>query len=369
MKKTSNSIILRDLILGLKESPKSIVELSEEKNLDRVTVSRYLKILKEAGVLGEKEEGRKKVFYLKNDYSEKTFFGLPLDEKTENIIDSLYYLIKKEWEKENDSVLLKTTAQKIIFEVVSKLDLKIPKGWYIYGGIVIAPYDKQKNYELKEPSLLENAKNIISETVKKYSYKFAYEAKNEQYSHLEDLGLSKERKKIYILKEDILKILHSKNFSAESLYDLQKKLNEFISISKEYCVSECYTFQNLIIDSHRLYEFLNEEERTFLKQTILSIFETLWNLIALKGFKEDLKEYYDELILEEKTKPDFLRLKEELEEKMSELEEFLSIRFKKLEMLEKAISKMKLRSEEEMKIAEKELETMDSETLRKKFGF
>ncbi len=40
-----------------------------------------------------------------------------------------------------------------------------------------------------------------------------------------------------------------------------------------------------------------------------------------------------------------------------------------LKKLKEAISKMKLRSEEEMKIAEKELETMDSETLRKKFGF
>ena len=324
MGRGSTQILIRKILESLARSPKSTTEIAEETGLDRTAITRYLDILKESEFVVEEQKGTSKKFILSSKYRLDTYFGLSIDSKTNDLINSLYYTIRKEWKKTTNRKLLKTTAQKIIYEVIHKLNLKIPTGWYIYGGICVKPYDYNIAFDFT--GLDESIVTCVHETVAKYStLRFEYESKQLQYKEAQ--------KELYDIKEDILKLLYSKNFSKNSMYVFQKLYRQFLFASpnennKVYkeLINE---YDTLLIDITKYWDdFVDEKnERNFaeFKQKLISSFESLWKLVAMINFKQDLLEsgFYLEKELDEHFKFDIAQAKDDMIEIGSELNEMI----------------------------------------------
>ncbi|MDD3264177.1 MAG: helix-turn-helix domain-containing protein, partial [Candidatus Nanoarchaeia archaeon] len=274
MGKGSTKNLLVNVLRVLSNKPKSITEISKETGLDRISISQYLKILNESGFIIEEKIGKNKKYFISCNHNlrENTFFNLFIDEKTNELIDSLYHLIQKKWLEISKKRILKTTAQKIIYDVIKDCDLKIPNGWYIYGGICVKPFDCNKDYNYK--GVLNNVKNCVNETVLEYSKNnFEYESKQLQYK--------KSGKELYDIKEEILRLLYSKNFSKNSMYIFQKLFSKFwrlTSLLDKFCDDILNDFDTLLIDITKEWDnFINEDnEMNFsgFKQKLISSFET-----------------------------------------------------------------------------------------------
>ena len=163
MGRGSTQILIKGIIKSLSEGPKSITEITEETGLDRTAIAKYLNLFKESGFLKEEKKGTNRIFQLSSTYRADTYFGLPIDEKTNKLIDSLYYLIEKKWKEKKGRKPLKTAAQKIIYDVIQKTGLRIPNGWYLYGGVAIKPYNYASNYAFTglDKNILEATNNSI----------------------------------------------------------------------------------------------------------------------------------------------------------------------------------------------------------------
>lgn len=321
MGRGSTQILIRKIMECLAKGPKSATEISEETGLDRTAIARYLDVLRESEFIVEEQEGTSKKFILSSNYRLDTYFGLSIDQKTNEVIDSLYSLIEEKWKEKTGRKLLKTTAQKIIYQVINSCDLKtkIPTGWYIYGGICIKPFDYNQSYDFK--GLDEQTIRCVTETVAEYSTNnFEYESKQLQYK--------KAGKELYDIKEDILKLLYSKNFSKKSMYVFQKKYRDFLyAAPKEDAVYKelINEYDSILIDVTRYWDdFVDEKnDRHFaeFKQKLITSFEALWKLVAMVNFKQDLftGEFYLQKELDEHFKLDINQAKEDLIEIGSEI--------------------------------------------------
>ncbi len=323
MGRGSTKILIKKIIECLTEGPKTISEIVRSTELDRTAVGKYLNLLKESGLLNEEGQKTSKVYSLVKTFKTDTYFGLPLDKETNEKVESIYYFIKQEYEKKIGRKLLKTTAQKIMYKIIKQCNLNIPSGWYIYGGICIKPYDYDFNYNYF--GLDENIISCIKTTTEEFSH-HNKEYKSKQYQYKEA------KKELYILKEEILALLYSKNFSKNSFYIFQKKYLKFIHsipLSNSSYMHLTMEYQTLLIDIIKYWDdFISEKDDvsfTKFKQILISSFESLWKLIALFNFKKDLLEngYYTQSVLDEYFKLDIKQAKEELIEIGSQINEMI----------------------------------------------
>ncbi len=379
MGRGSTQALIKKLINCLLDGSKSITEIADKTGLDRTALVKYLDLLKDGGLLIEEQIGSSRVFTLVPQYRTDTYFGLPINSKTEEQINSLYKYIEVEWKKNAGRPLLKTTAQKIIYKVIKKCNLNIPVGWYIYGGVCIKPYEPYTEY--KYTDLTEKIISCVSKIVKEYSHNVhEYESKQQQYHE--------EVRMVYILKEEIFSLVYSKKFSKNSMYIFQKKYVELIQLvpkgDKIYhaLINDYYT---TLIDITKNWDiFVNEnkeEEFSSFKQKLISSFEILWKLIAQFHLKKDLLEggFYTQTVLDGHFKLDIEQTKDELTELGSELQLLIPSEEPKDEnykKLKKSIGSGRLLNSEEQKEKETELEKIReekgdegvSEYLFKKFG-
>lgn len=316
MGKGSTQILIRKILESLAKGPVSITKIAEETGMDRTAIARYLNLLKESGFLKEEEKGTSRIFHLSSAYRPDTYFSLPVDDKTSDLIDSLYYLIRKRWDEKTQRKLLKTTAQKILYDVIQKANLKIPHGWYIYGGIPVKPYDYYADYTFS--GLDEDVKAAVDSAVLAYDHEFAYESKQHQYRDA--------KKELYVVKEEILRLLYSKNFSKNSMFVFQKLYPKFIRLipKGDKIYDELINdYMTLLIDITKSWDdFIDEtNDRNFaeFRQKLASSFESLWKLVAIFNFKKDMEKFYPKIVLGEHFRMGIEQAKEELIEIGSEL--------------------------------------------------
>lgn len=365
MGRGSTQILIQKIVECLTKSSKSITEIAEETDLDRTAIIKYLNILKEGGLLLEEQKGTSKIFTLAPTYRTDTYFGLPLDEKTEKDINSLFYSIGKNWMKHTTKKLLRTHAQKIAYKVISLCDLKIPSGWYIYGGISIVSYDDSQEYNYYElPKEVEVCVEQI--TVEYVKNEFAWQSKKQQY---EEAG-----KNLYLIKEEILSIIYSPEFDKHpqnSLHILAKKIRKLISLAPKDPRQDygeiLDSYQDLMFDiPNKINESLILEH----KRELIVLFEAIWKYIALFNFKNDLKRYYSEKILNAHFELDILQQEDEIIELGTQLqslipEEEITDPLKK--QLHEVLSNIRILSPEEKKKQKEKIDKLKKKLGNKKF--
>ena len=367
MGRGSTQVLIREIVKCLSINPKTITELVDEIKLDRSSIVRYLGILKESGLLNEEQKGASKVYTLIPTYRPDTYFGLPLNKKTEQEVHSLFFLIKKFWSTQSSQKLKRTHAQKIAYKVITKCNLNIPHGWYIHGGIGVASFDESTNYSYFGFPNEKEIETCVKEVTIEYSKnEFSWQSKKQQYDEAE--------KELYNVKEDILRILYSADFDKHprnSIYVIVKKLRRLVELSPRDNRSDYME----ILDSYQdlMLDLSNKVEEKFLienKRQIITSFETIWKYIALFNFKNDLKEYYPESILEAHFKLDILHQEDEILELGTELQEqipedIITDPLKK--KVYNALSNIKLLNPEEQKTQKEYLEKIEKELGHEKF--
>lgn len=345
MGKGSTQVLIKKILNSLSKAPKSTTEIAKETGLDRTAITRYLNVLKQSKLVVEEQKGTSKKFILSLNYRSDTYFGLSLDSKTNNLIDSIYYLIQKTWKGRK---LLKTTAQKIIYQVIHKLNLNIPNGWYLYGGICIKPYNSMHEFT----GLKKNISLCVKETIEEYSVnQFEYESKQLQYKKFGN--------ELYIIKEDILKLLYSSNFSKNSMFVFQKLFGRFwreVPKGDKLYSDLINDYDTLLIDITKNWdEIVGKNDFTEFKQKLIHSFEALWKMIALYNFKSDLTKFYLKTELEEHFKFEISQAKEELIDAGSEINEIIPFEepedplYQKIKAIRGELNKSKVDQDELLK--------------------
>ena len=353
MGKRSTQFLVGQIIKRLAEGPKTISEIAEASKLDRTAVGRYLNILKESNLVIEEPAGTSKKFTLVPAYRTDTYFGLPLTEKEQQQIHSLYSSIKQNWEKLTTKKLLSTHVQKIAHKVLETCDeLKIPHGWYIHGAISVAAFDESSEYNYF--SLPENVENRVKETTADYARNdFAWQSKMQQY---EEAG-----KELYITKEKILSILFGPVFAQDpkrALHVLVKKIRKLIALSPKG--SERYdelldAYQDLMLD---ITNKLENDVISRHKMDVTVLFQSVWRYIALHNFKQDLLNYYSEIVLDAHFKLDIKQQEDQIIELGTQLNEIIPEEevSEELKKFREAIRQKKPADPEELKKQNEKLE-------------
>lgn len=290
-RKKTTSEMLKLIINSVSEGEKSILEIAKDMDSNWETVKTYLETLKDANVLEEREDGKKRVFFIKNRKSNKTYFGLPLDSEKEKLINGLFFKINEIWKKTTSKPITQIQAQKILFKLNKSFNLGIPMGKYIYGEIAVKSFSDFEgfgNVEIGKDIILELA-NIVKEVSKD---DYAYKTKNKHYEEIND--------PTYFVKEYILSRLYSPYLNKNAIHDIQLKLstiflNEWHKITDNKTKEILQDYNLLLQDISTNYseELLIKNKRNF----ILS-FENVWKLLAMFIFKNDLRKFYSEGVLE-----------------------------------------------------------------------
>jgi len=375
MGRGSTQILIRKILECLAKGTRSIAEIAEATGFDRAAISRYTNILAESGLLLEAQEGASKKFTLVPAYRTDTYFGLPLEQSAEKQISSVYHLIRKRWNEISSKKLLSTHAQKIAYKVISSCDeLKIPAGWYIYGGISVATYDDAREYAYY--GVPKKAESCVKEATEEYAKNdYAWQSKKLQY---------KDAPELYTIKEGILALLYGPAFRADpkrSLHAMIKKVRKLISLApknerKEY-IGLLDAYQDLLLDIINKLDDAAVKEHT---REIIVLFESVWRYIALFNFKHALLGFYPENILEAHFILDIKQQEDEITGLGTQLQALMpedEITDPMAKKLREALRQIRARTPEERAKVEKEMKEYEekyglaalNEKIRDDFGF
>ena len=363
MGRGSTQVLLKKIMEILKQGPKTVSEIAGETGLDRNAIAKYAKILSEGGLLTEEKMGTSKKL-IAPAYRPDTYFGLPLDKKAEEQASSVYSLIQKNWKENTTKKLLKTQAQKIAYKAIVSCDLKIPHGWYLYGGISVLAYDDSKDYKYYRIS--KKAKDVIKkETAEHAGKEFAWQSKRKQY---EEAG-----KELYLKKEEILSILCGPKFATDpkrSLYVLAKKIKKLVSLAPRSRRTEYAEFldayQDLMLDMNKL----ENDVISAHNKEIIQLFEALWKYIALFNFKEDLLNFYSETMLDMRLMSEIGQQEDEITELGTQLQSLVpkeEITDPLAKKLHEALSGIRILSPAEQKVQKAKMKRLEKKMGREKF--
>lgn len=128
----------------------SVNEISDNIGSNWDTVEALLETLAEMGIVSENVQGKARVFRLKSVQKSTprrndTLFGLPLSEREELYSKYVFHTVIEEWKNRRGHPPSKTHLQKASVEIANKLNLPIPRGWYLYGQLCVL---QQQNTEI-----------------------------------------------------------------------------------------------------------------------------------------------------------------------------------------------------------------------------
>ena len=278
IKRSFRSNLYTKIIDCLKRNNLSISEISKETEINWETTRRTLELLKQIGMLGERGDKNKRVFYIKDlkvlDQENENILGLPLTELQRETTLSLFKKIKDIWSKKTSRLLNKTFLQKIAIKTIKENKISdIPFGWYLFGMTCVLQCDPN-NISIKQNLIGDTYDKSITKIIEKYlTFKCTYDLMKAQYiEESNDLYLTKLKFStdlLYEFREDNISFLKKRvldlafNFKKfEDNEDIVELIEGFISIFGQLA-------NNLSIKT------LEE-----LRPNILETFKALWNCMA-----------------------------------------------------------------------------------------
>ncbi len=213
--KKTKSNILKSIIYEVKGSSLSMYELSKKLNSNWDTIRKNVGLLEDLGLVTLEDQ---KVIYKRESiisFSEDTVAGLPLSEKTRWLVYALAKKIRDEWFNLKNEEPTNTQLQKSLVEVAETFkELKIPRGWYFYGKIVLVKINKNnleieaKKCNLSEyPVDLNELNKKIKNIVKDLSKFNSLEISSDQYE--------KKNKEDYLIKKEIESLFFTSTFDSK----------------------------------------------------------------------------------------------------------------------------------------------------------
>lgn len=345
----------------------SIQEISKEAGVTWDSTKRHIELFTRVGILRESSFDGKTVYQKIRPFEPDTLFSIPLSEEDKETIRKIYATINSVWKSINNKPMTKTLAQKIAVDVVEKKYNTIPRGWYLYGELLLLPFELNKNYgnALSKKEDIDCVKEVCKEYLE-YCDR-SYKIRQHQYK--------KRNKQLYLIKDMLyfqLSFLDFKDISKKN--QIRETINKFavlcerkesnstiLAIVDDFCSGTLSIFRNaddIMIEKSRL--------------AILESFNSVWHLIATYEFYDSLGRFYDKELL----KDYFLEKIKALEdiaieslEAIHEFESYVKIRDKETGIKLKTLmgSENELNREQKEQ-REKKLQTLSQLDILREFG-
>jgi len=289
--KKSTAGIIRMLINSIAKTPKSMYELAKELNSNWDTIRNNVALLEELKIVGVSDQ---KVF-LKQDkvisMHDDAVAGLPLSDEVRKKIYVIASYICSEWKKATGEEPNNTQLQKTLVEVSEAFpNLNIPRGWYLYGRIVLIKVDKNK---IKEECGKKTLKDLELD-VKKFQEeltKIIQKIHKLSHAQLLDYQYSKYEKKDYLTKREIEELFKKPKFDKEKFANLLYKLIFDFKVQKEQPLntkvleiikeaSSVLITKSSSVDVDKFSAFKNQ---------LLDTFLTFWKLYATYALLQTLE--------------------------------------------------------------------------------
>lgn len=182
-------LLFDSIVKSLKAGPGSITDIAAAADINWRTAESYLENLKKLNIVEEEKVKNKRLFFYRDM---DNYFKLPIREKDEQKINTLYAEIREFCQSLYQKDPTKTQAYKIVWKVNKELNLQLPVGWYKYGPTVAKPYTHNHKATY----------NFNKETIK------AVKETTEEYCKLDNVSLQlkiykEEHKKLYLAKTAI----------------------------------------------------------------------------------------------------------------------------------------------------------------------
>lgn len=316
----SSRDILENITSALRDDGgKSIKEIVNESGAQRNTVTRYLDSLHSQGLVEYEKEGRKKVYYISDEYldlserGKSTFAGLQVDKETRNTVSAFCNSIKNKWEEKTGSKPKKTEIQKTLAKVNDKQSLELPIGWYMYGEMSAvvwdpeSPFDESRTIQ-EDTEVMDSIEESVEENTKFDSVAELMEHRYEEKG--KDLYIAKHN-----LKEDILPNSRPKSKAMPEIYRFAYNLPNIEDEESKRMVDEFVS----------IFSTLYDKDDGYMRSELISLFDAVWRLVALYNFRNDLRdqELFSEKELEIKFRIDIHSQKQEVREKLERLQDFM----------------------------------------------
>jgi DNA-binding transcriptional ArsR family regulator len=287
--------ITEKILKSLSENPnqkKTIQDVSKESGVSWESTKRHLELLKKLNSVREIPEEGKTYYQMIGKVEQDTLFSIPISDEHRKIIEKTYRTIK-DLCSENKKTLSKTLIQKIAVDYIETRYPDIPRGWYLYGEMLLLPFDPEKDY----PERLDSSENVLVKRVCD-EYFLCCETSHKIRKH----QYEKKDKKLYITKERLYyKLAYDDYADSYKKNKIRELLNEFIvhidrtvENSMLMALVEDYCSQVLGLLRHGTAKQMMEA-----RPAILDAFNAVWNLVATNEFYNSLVKYYDKELLKD----------------------------------------------------------------------
>ncbi len=280
--KKQRKTILSQIIESVKIGPKTIYELSKELGSNWDTIKSNVDLLSDLKVISIQEQ---KVVYNNQNigFSQDTFAGLPVSNNTKAKVYYIAKLVLDSWKEITDKPLSKTKLQKALVEIADAYpELKIPRGWYMFGKVVLIKVDPKQlsktEYEYNLKAIIKNQKELLSKIkniVSEYAKKSTHEVVHQQYNKYDF--------KLYLQKQKIEDMLLSQNIK-QSRDSIAKDLYELLflfDLNKQDDLSvEIFSHLKGIITImiQKIYDDCLDENR--MKIQLIELFNSVWRIVS-----------------------------------------------------------------------------------------
>ena len=370
-----SSRAVAEKIMGvLTDKPKgmTVQDVSKETGVSWDSTKRHLELFTSIGVLRETVQDGKSAYQKVRVFNADTLFSIPLREEHKIIIKKIYATIQSLWKTISSTALSKTLVQKIAVDVVEKQYPEIPRAWYLYGEILLLPFDMEQEYGL----VLEKKEDIneVKSVCQEYAEccETSYQIRRHQYQ--------KRHKELYLLKDNLLYQLSYFDYADElNKHKIRQTINEFATHCER---KERNAVILAIVDdlcSAILSVFRNADDSSIQnsKPAILEAFSFVWQLVATYEFYDSLSqgfsEVYDKELLWEYLSEKIQVLQQDSMEALENIQEFAATVNPLNQEVRTKLSQL-MGSSRELTIEEKkkrevEQQKMTSSDIFGKFGF
>lgn len=294
IKRSQRSNLYKDILNCLKKGEFSISEISKDTGMNWETAERNLNVLKEIGLVEEKKEENRRVFFIKDktplEEEKDTLLGLPLTKQQRENTFSLFKVIRDEWVKQTDRPLNKTFMQKIAVKVIKEANItSIPYGWYLFGQMTLVQCNPLSELPAEVNGFGYNYQDNVKKVVSEYlEYPNTNALMNAQYSE--------EHNALYLAKLGFVNAI-SNPITDKDVVMLKRKLLDIrFSLIKdgenEQIVELVDAFISIV---GFLLGNLKPNELEEIKPNVMESFRSLWNCIATYDLYKDVvdKEFYE----------------------------------------------------------------------------
>ncbi|MFH1181611.1 MAG: hypothetical protein V1702_01510 [Candidatus Woesearchaeota archaeon] len=275
--KKGRKVILTAIRESVAKAPKTMYELSKELKSNWDTIKQNVQLLMDLGIVAMQDQ--KVIFSEHKQLNSDTIAGIPVSDASKKIVYALAKKFSTAWKEKTDKPLNNTILQKGLVEIADTFpQLGIPRGWYLYGRVVLVKVAREKLAE-------EGHVYDFSSDTKKIDMKIleivnAFSAKTTK--EIVDCQYAKHDQQMYQMRKNIETLLLSPNFKeiqnqlAKSLYELvflfKLEKNDDLNAEVFGVMKDVVTLMITKIYENRPGDLLRAE--------LISTFNSLWNLMA-----------------------------------------------------------------------------------------